>query len=64
MITGSPIHQSDCRFVQELQERGIGIQYENQELTSPPPYGNKALIIGKLAVALPGVLFSISLKLM
>ncbi|KAK7094086.1 uncharacterized protein [Littorina saxatilis] len=46
LISGSPIHQSDCRFVQELRGRGIDTQYENQELKVPPPYPNKALIMG------------------
>ena len=48
MITGSLIIQSDCRFVQELLERGINTGHDNQSLVSPPPYTGKALVIGEL----------------
>ena len=50
MITGSLIIQSDCRFVQELLERGISTEHENQSLVSPPPYTGKALVIGELVI--------------
>ncbi|XP_076437397.1 uncharacterized protein LOC143276657 [Babylonia areolata] len=46
VISGSPIHKSDCSFVRVLRERGIKVKYENQELTSPPPYPNTAVILG------------------
>ena len=48
MMTGSVIIQSDCRFVQELLERGINTGHDNQSLVSPPPYTGKALVIGEL----------------
>ena len=61
MLCGSPIHNSKCAFISELRNLDIPIQYENQELNTPPPYPDKVFILGKVFFTPPrnrgGVIF-------
>lgn len=58
LICGSfDLRGMDCKFLKALSNAGINLEFESDSLPGPPPYPEKAFVVGKAGPILPTELF-------